>query len=119
MLTVGVVLLPDPVHAPVGFDPQEKASVFTVQPLGLLEAPGREAAAAAVLRHGGERGDFSGGHLLPSAPLRLLLKEAETLCVASHRPPSLNPPEVSRPLEAAGGPFEDLQRWRALLRASI
>lgn len=72
MLTVGVVLLPDPVHAPVRFDPQEKASVFTVQPLGLLEASGREAAVPAILGYRGKRGDFSGGHLLPSAPLRLL-----------------------------------------------
>lgn len=63
-LTVGVTLFPNSIHSAVGLYPQEEASVFTVQPLGVLEAPWGEAAAAAVLRCGGKRGDFSRGHLL-------------------------------------------------------
>lgn len=63
-LTVGVILLPDSVHDPVGLDPQEEAAVFAVQPFGVLEAAGRKAAAAAVFRCGWERGDPSRGHLL-------------------------------------------------------
>lgn len=64
MLTVGVGLLPDSVHDPVGLDPQEEAAVFTVQPFGVLEAPGRKTAAAAVFRCGWKCCDPSRGHLL-------------------------------------------------------
>lgn len=69
MLTVGVVLLPDSVHDPVGLDPQEEAAVFTVQPFGLLEAPGRKPAAAAVFRCGWKCCDSSRGHRLLLFPL--------------------------------------------------
>lgn len=61
---MGVILLPDPVHDPVGLDPQKETAVFAVQPFGVLEAAGRKAAAAAVFRWGWERGDPSRGHLL-------------------------------------------------------
>lgn len=64
LLTVGVVLLPDSIHSPVRLYPQEEAPVFTVQPFGILEAPRRKAAAAAVFRCGGKCCDFSRGHLL-------------------------------------------------------
>lgn len=69
MLTVGVCLLPDSVHDPVGLDPQEEAAVFTVQPFGILEAPGRKTAAAAVFRCGWKCCDPSRGHLLLLFPL--------------------------------------------------
>lgn len=49
-LTVGVGLLPDSIHSPVGPYPQEEAPVFTVQPFRILEVSGREAATAAVFR---------------------------------------------------------------------
>lgn len=68
-LTVGVILLPDSVHNPVGLDPQEETAVFTVQPFGILEAAGRKAAAAAVFRCGWKRRDPSRGHLLVLFPL--------------------------------------------------
>lgn len=61
---MGVVLLPDSVHDPVGLDPQEETAVFAVEPFGILEAAGRKAAAAAVFRCGWKRGDSSRGHLL-------------------------------------------------------
>lgn len=64
LLTVGVVLLPDSIHSPVRLNPQEEAPVFTVQPFGILEAPRRKPAAAAVFRCGGKCCDFSRGHLL-------------------------------------------------------
>lgn len=63
-LTVGVVFLPDSIHSPVRLYPQEEAPVFTVQPFGILEAPRRKAAAAAVFRCGGKCRDLSRGHLL-------------------------------------------------------
>lgn len=74
-LTVRVALLPHAVHAAVGVDAQEEASVFAVQPLGILEVAGREVtAAAAVLRQGGQSGDAPGGHgpagLAPGHPRR-------------------------------------------------
>lgn len=74
-LTVGVTLLPDSIHAAVGLYPQEEAPVLTVQPLRVLEAPGGEAATAAVVRCGGKRGDFSRGHLLVRPLLRLLVEK--------------------------------------------
>lgn len=61
-LTVRIALLPDPVHSAIGVDAQEEAPVFAVQPLGVLEVAGREGAAAAVLRQGGQRGDAPGCH---------------------------------------------------------
>lgn len=71
-LTVRVALLADPVHSAVGVDAQEEAPVFAVQPLGVLEVAGREGAAAAVLRQGGQRGDAPGCHgpdsALPGSP---------------------------------------------------
>lgn len=71
-LTVRVALFPDPVHSAVGVDAQEEAPVFAVQPLGVLEVAGREGAAAAVLRQGGQRGDAPGCHgptgALPGCP---------------------------------------------------
>ena len=72
VLTVRVALLPDPIHSAVGVDAQEEASVFAVQPLRILEVAGREGAAAAVLRQGGQRGDAPGCHgptrALPGSP---------------------------------------------------
>lgn len=71
-LTMRVALLPDPVHSAVGVDAQEEAPVFAVQPFGVLEVAGREGAAAAVLRQGGQRGDAPGCHgptgALPGCP---------------------------------------------------
>lgn len=64
VLTVGVVLLPDSIHSPVRLYPQKEAPVFTVQPFGILEAPRRKSAAAAIVRCGGKCCDFSCGHLL-------------------------------------------------------
>lgn len=68
VLTVGVVLLPDSIHSPVSLYSQEEAPVFTVQPFGILEAPRREATAAAVLRCSGKSRDFSCGHLFSRFP---------------------------------------------------
>lgn len=53
-----VALFPDSVHSAVRVNPQEEASVFAVQPLGVLEVSRREgatatAAAASVVRKGG------------------------------------------------------------------
>lgn len=71
-LTVRIALLPDPVHSAIRLDAQEEAPVFAVQPLGVLEVAGREGAATAVLRLGGQRGDAPGCHgpagALPGCP---------------------------------------------------
>lgn len=64
VLTVGVGLLPDSIHTPFRLYPQEEAPVLAVQPFGVLEAPGRKAAAASVIRCGGKCCDFSRGHIL-------------------------------------------------------
>lgn len=88
-LTVRVTLFPDSIHSAVGLYPKEEAPVLTVQPLGVLVAPGGEAAAAAVVRCGGKRGDFSRGHLLVRPLLRLLVEaESRSPTEASHLPPS-------------------------------
>lgn len=67
ILTVRVAFLPDSIHTPVRFNPQKKASVFTVQSLGVLEAPRRKATSGAVLRYSGKCCNFSRGHLLLSS----------------------------------------------------
>lgn len=119
---MGVGFLPDAVHAPVRSDPQEKASVLAVQPLGLLEAP-RKAAAAVVFRYGGKCGDLSCGHLLRFT--RFLRTAAppsvgsSSLAVASHQPPPLlykHTPEPQRSVV----PFQSWESdTQALLQASV
>lgn len=56
-LTVRVALLPDAVHPAVGVDAQEEAAVLAVEPLGVLEVPGGESAAAPVVGQRRQRGD--------------------------------------------------------------
>ena len=71
LLTVGVVLLPDTIHPPVRVNPQEVASVFTVQPLGIFKVSWGKATATAVIRSGRKCGDLARGHVLLSLSLSL------------------------------------------------
>lgn len=112
-LTVRVALLADAVHPAVGVDAEEEAAVLAVQPLGVLEVPGGEGAAAAVVGQRRQRGDA------PGRPRRHAPGPAGSpparpaSAPAAPVQPRLAPGAAQRRCRPAGAPSEAGRRARA------